>query len=199
MKLHDPGPQALRYCAVGSEGKDRPWKYRWAGAATPTQQNTTRPQEPPRRASDVFYGSNLYRKDNPRWVIGNATETPKVPEAAYWLLSPVSGACECPVSGLGGSLVGRVTRAVCDACALGVALLIGLPRRVGVRLHATNDAEARWWHWQVTERSRGLVRQYRDARFDVVRHNPAIRRDGLGAELADEDPAPPGCTCGGDL
>jgi hypothetical protein len=147
----------------------------------------------------VFYGSNLYRKDNPRWVIGNATETPKVPEAAYWLLSPVSGGWERPVSGLGGSLVGRVTRAVCDACALGVALLIGLPRRVGVRLHATNDAEARWWHWQVTERSGGLDRQYRDGRFDALRHNPAMRRDGLGAELADQDPAPPGCSCGGDL
>ena len=90
----------------------------------------------------MFYGSNLYRKDNPRWVIGNATETPKVPEAAYWLLSPVSGSWDGPVTGLGGSLVARVTRAVCDACGLGVALLIGLPRRVGVRLHATNDAEA---------------------------------------------------------
>ena len=64
---------------------------------------------------------------------------------------------------------------------------------------ASNDAEARWWHWEVTERCRGLVRQYRDARFDVLPHNPAIRRDGLGAELAGQDPAPPGCPCGGDL
>ena len=147
----------------------------------------------------MFYGSNLYRKDNPRWVIGNATETPKVPEAAYWLISSVSGPWERPVSGLGGGHVARVTRALCDACGLGVALLIGLPRRVGVRLHATNDTEARWWHWEVTERCRGLVRQYRDARFDVLRDDPAIRRDGLGAELADPDPAPPGCAYGGDL
>jgi hypothetical protein len=149
----------------------------------------------------VFYGSNLYRKDKPHWVIGNATETPKVPGVAYWLLSPGpgSGHWDRPVTGLGGGLVARVTRAVSDACGLGVALLVGLPRRVGVRLHATNDAEARWWHWEVTERCRGLVRQYRDARFDVLPHNPAIRRDGLGAELADPDPAPPGCPCGGDL
>src|SRR5260370_19281942 len=91
MRRRIPGSQPLRYCAVSSEGKDRPWKHRWAGAATPTQRNTTRPQEPPRRASDVVYGSNLYAKDNPRWVISNATETPKVPESAFWLLSPVSG------------------------------------------------------------------------------------------------------------
>ena len=88
-KRNDPGPQSLRYCAVSSEGKDRPWKHRWAGAATPTQRNTTRAQEPPRRASDVFYGSNLYRKDNPSWVISNAVETLQVPVAASyaaWLI-----------------------------------------------------------------------------------------------------------------
>jgi hypothetical protein len=146
----------------------------------------------------VFHGSNLYRKDNPRWVISNATETRKVPDATLRLLSPGSGPWDRPVTGLGGS-VARVTRTVCDGCGIGIAWLIGLPRRAGARLHVANDAEARWWHWQVTERSRGLVRQYRDARFDVLRRNPAIRRDGLGAELADQDPAPPGCPCGGDL
>jgi hypothetical protein len=40
-----------------------------------------------------------------------------------------------------------------------------------------NDAEARWSSWLVAERYGGLGRQYRDARFDVLRHNPAIRRD----------------------
>jgi len=146
----------------------------------------------------VFYGSNLYRKDNPRWVISNATETPQVPGAAFLLHSPVSGPWDQPVTGLGGSLVTRVTRAVGDACGVGVAWLIGLPRRAGVRLHATNDAEARWWRWQVAERCGGLVRRYRDARFDLLPLNPAIRRDGLGTELTGPDPAPPDCPCGGD-
>ena len=80
-----PGSQSIfAYCSSQRTGK--PWKYRWAGAATPTQQNTTRPQEPPRRASDVFYGSNLYRKDNPCWGISNAMETPKVPAGAFRVL-----------------------------------------------------------------------------------------------------------------
>jgi len=125
----------------------------------------------------VFYGSNPYRKDNPRWVISNATETPQVPDAALRLLSPGSGPWDRPVTGLGGSVVARLTRSARDGCGIGVAWLIGLPRRAGARLHAANDAEARWWHWQVTERWGGLVRQYRDARFDVLLYNPAIRRD----------------------
>src|SRR6201996_327098 len=112
MRRPVPGSRSAPHCAV-NESPHQPWKHRWAGAATPTQRNTTRPQEPPRRASDVFYGSNLYRKDNPRWVISNATETPQVPDAALRLLSPGSGSWDRPVAGLGGSVVARVTRTVC--------------------------------------------------------------------------------------
>ena len=147
----------------------------------------------------MFYGSNLYRKDNPRWVISNATETPQVPDAAFRLLSPGSGPWGRPVTGLGGSVVARVARTVSNGCGIGIAWLIGLPRRAGARLHAANDAEARWWHWQVTERCGGLVRQYRDARFDVLQYNPAIRRDELSVELVGSDPAPPDCPYNGGL
>ena len=144
----------------------------------------------------MFYGSNLYRKDNPRWDISNATETRKVPGAAFWLPPPVAEPWSQPVTGLGG-LVARVTRPVCGACGIGAAWVIGLPRRAGVRLHTATDAEARWWHWQVTERCGGLVHQYRDARFDVLRYNPAIRRDELSADLA-SPAAPPDCPRTGD-
>ena len=37
----------------------------------------------------MFYGSNLYRKDNPRWAVSNAAETLRVPLAvicAAWLI-----------------------------------------------------------------------------------------------------------------
>jgi hypothetical protein len=140
----------------------------------------------------VFYGSNLSRKDNPRWVISNATETPDVPDAALRLLSPAASPWSHPVTGLGGGLVARITRLVCGACGIGVAWLIGLPRRAGVRLHTATDAEARWSHWQVTERWGGLVHQYRDARFDVLRYNPALRRDELSVDLASPAAAPDG-------
>ena len=147
----------------------------------------------------MFYGSNLYRKDNPRWGISNATETPKVPDTVFRVLSPVGGPWDHPVTGLGGGLVTRVTRSVCDACGIGASWFIGLPRRAGARLHALNDDEARWWRWHVTERCGGLVRRYEDARFDVLRRDPAIRRGELGIELASPDPAPPDCPCAGDL
>jgi hypothetical protein len=147
----------------------------------------------------VFYGSNLYRKDNPRCVTSNATETPKVPDAAFRLLLPVRGPWDHPVTGLGGSLAAGVTGWVGNACGICVAWLIGLPRRAGARLHAINDAEARWWHWHVTECYAGLARQYRDARWDGLRHDPAIRRDEPSADLASPDPAPPDCPCSGDL
>jgi hypothetical protein len=147
----------------------------------------------------VFYGSNLSGKDNPRWVISNATETPHVWGTASRLLAPVSGPLGHPVTGLGRGLVGGPARWVGSACGIGVAWLIGLPHRAGARIHAASDAEARWWHWQVNERCGGLVHQYRDARFAVLAYDPAIRRDELRAELPTRDPAPPDCPCSGDL
>jgi hypothetical protein len=115
----------------------------------------------------VFYGSKLHRKDNPRWSILNVTETSRVP-------------------------VDRV-RFACGIC---VAWLIGLPRRAGRRLHAANDMESRWWHWHVTERHGGLCHQYRDARFEALRGDPALRRTDLSSPY----PAPPQpeCPCTGD-
>jgi hypothetical protein len=107
----------------------------------------------------VFYGSNLYRNDNPSWAISNVTETPKAPSELI-----------------------RFGWGVC------VSWVIGLPRRAGARLHATNDAESRWWHWSVSERCGGLVRQYRDARFAALPRDPSLRRD---------EPSPE-CPCNGD-
>ena len=145
----------------------------------------------------MFYGSNPYRKDNPRWLISNATVTPKVPDSDLRLLSPIGGPWDHPATGPGGSVVAYVARSVADACGIGVSWLIGLPRRAGARLHATSDAEARWWRWQVTERRGGLARQYRVARFEVLRHYPAVR-DELGVDLASRDAAPPDCRYPGD-
>ena len=159
------GPAPRRW--PNPRGKHKTWKYRWAGAATPTQRSTTRPHKPPGRASDVFYGSNLYRKDNPRWAISNVTEPPRASA--------------------------DLVRFACEIC---IAWLSGLPRRAGAKLHATNDAESRWWHWVVTERRGGLARQYRDARFEALRRDPALRRD----ELIDPDATAfrPACPCTGN-
>jgi hypothetical protein len=115
----------------------------------------------------VFYGSNPYRKDNPRWAISNATGVTKVPESGPPLLTPAHGS------------IAAVGERVRLACGIAGAWLIGLPRRAGRRMHAMNDTEARQWGWQVIERRSGLVHQYRDARFEALRHDPTLRRDEL--------------------
>lgn len=72
-----------------------------------------------------------------------------------------------PRSTIGNAAKASVERGR-NACGNCVARLIGLLRRAGRRLHARNDAESRWQHWQVTEYRGGLVRQYRDARFEPM-------------------------------
>jgi hypothetical protein len=130
-----------------------PQKHRWASAATPAQRNTIHPQEPPRKVSDLINPTPLLGKDNPRWPIGNATETIRLPDVG----SP---------DPRGPSPA--ITEAIRTATGLAASWLAGLPRRAGNRLFARNDAEARWRGWQVTELAGGLARQYRDPRFDSV-------------------------------
>jgi hypothetical protein len=113
----------------------------------------------------VFYGSNQCRKDNPRGAIDNAAETLNVSVTSSVDLPPLWN------QGISGRLR--------NACGNGIAWLIGLPRRAGIRLHAANDAEARWRHWDVTELQSGLLRQYRDTRFAALPHDPALRRGEL--------------------
>jgi hypothetical protein len=138
----------------------------------------------------VFYGSNLYRKDNPCWGFSNATETRKVPGAAFRLILPPGHSWDQPLTG--GTIVASFTGWARNACGLGAAWLIGLPRRAGAQLHAMNDAEAHWWHWQVTEYRGGLVRRYRDARFEALTDDPALRRV---AELVIPGQGTPGRQC----
>src|SRR5260370_36053571 len=61
-------PAAIR-CAV-------PRTHRWAGAATPTQRNTTQALERARRASDVINISNSTSKNNPSWLLAEPERPP---------------------------------------------------------------------------------------------------------------------------
>ncbi len=129
----------------------------------------------------MFYGSNLLRNDNPGWPISNATETGKVPNGGL-RARQAPGASAWASSRL--SLTGGIGHAARNACLIATAWLIGLPRRAGRKLHAVNDAEARWHGWQVTETLAGLGRQYRDLRWDALRYDPAIRRDAMRGNTA---------------
>jgi hypothetical protein len=126
--------------------------------------NTTRTQQPSRRVSDVFHGSQLSRKDNPRWTDSNAAESQRTPKITYGSRL-IPDPRDLMASSPRGHHVPSVER-MRIVCAVSVACLIGLPRRADALVHAANDAEACWQHWHVTERRAGLVRWYRDARFD---------------------------------
>jgi hypothetical protein len=45
--------------------------------------------------------------------------------------------------------------------------LAGVPRRLGGRLFAMNDAEAYWHNWQIIRTHGGLGRRYRDPQFST--------------------------------
>ena len=59
------GSRAAIRCAI-------PRTHRWAGAATPTQRNTTQALDRARRASDVINVSNLTSKNKPPWLLGDS-------------------------------------------------------------------------------------------------------------------------------
>jgi hypothetical protein len=126
--------------------------------------------------------TNLVGKDKSRWPKGNlrcpkgnTAETIGLPD--LYLATTTWGRCDRPTS---------VADTVGSAATLAAAWLIGVPRRAGRRLFAMNDAEAGWHGWQVTETLGGLGRQYRDARFDALATDPALRSD----ELASDEPRP---------
>jgi hypothetical protein len=137
----------------------------------------------------MSYRSKQSRKDNPRWVVSNASETTKVPGVASTLLTTVVTSWDHP----GDNPVGTGEQ-VRSLGGIALSWLIGLPRRAGARLFAMNDQEAGWHGWQITETWGGLGRQYRDPRFDALRLDPTLRRPELR-----EDPAQPDWPCGGGL
>jgi hypothetical protein len=122
----------------------------------------------------MINGTNLIGKHNPRWPIGNATETTKVPDA---ILAVPRGPAPTPEGPAVYEIRARdrLATAVGNALGIAVAWLRGLPRRAGRRLFAMNDAEAGWRGWQVTELTCGLGRQYRDLRFGSAAPDGEVR------------------------
>jgi RecJ-like exonuclease len=57
----------------------------------------------------------------------------------------------------------------------------GYMRRMGGRLFAVHDAQARQHGWQITLQRGGLSRSYRDPRFDLLVTCPDCRGTGIGA------------------
>ena len=81
----------------------------------------------------------------------------------------------------------RPARAVAIGGQVLLSWLAAIPRRLGDRLFAMNDAEAHWRNWQATRTHGGLGRRYRDPQFDTLTECPKCRGAGVTADL----PCPP--------
>ena len=86
-----------------------------------------------------------------------------------------------------GRALASAARAMATAARVLLGWLAGIPRRLGDRLFAMNDAEAYWRGWQITRTQGGLGRRYRDPRFDTLAECPKCR----GAGAVGDQPCPP--------
>jgi hypothetical protein len=127
-----------------------PRKRSWADAATPAQLCTLPARARAAGTSVSANTSNLINKDNPGPPRGTARGLAGLAGLATGLTGADSG---------GG--------------------LAGLLARIGDRMFAMNDAEARWRDWEMQRRNAGLGRRYRDARFGRhVQEQPPVLIDG---------------------
>jgi hypothetical protein len=131
--------------------------------------------------------------------INNATSENKPPSLLGDFPGPtrtsLSGAPAGAVPGAASSDTGTRLRRGLVAAARAVPLagrvllswLVALPRRLGDRVFAMNDAEAYWHSWQITRTHGGLGRRTHDARFDALAECPKCQGSGLTAD----QPCPP--------
>ena len=181
---HQPqrsGIPAAIHCAI-------PRTHRWAGAATPTQRNTTQAQERARRASDAINVSNFTSKNNPRWrpaePVGPARPPrPRAPDRAAGAAAQASPARLGRILARVGRIPARVGRVLASVGRVLLNWLATLPRRLGDRLFVANDTEAYWRDWQITKKRGGLARRYRDPWFDMLAECPKCQGAGGTADL----------------
>jgi hypothetical protein len=115
--------------------------------------------------------SNYFSKDNTLWL-------PVQPgRAAAGTGAPTRTAAN-------GQSPGRRAHILATIGPVLLSWLIALPRRLGDRLFAMNDAEAYWRDWQITRTHSGLGRRYRDPRFGTLAECPKCHGAGVTADLS---------------
>jgi hypothetical protein len=157
-----PGFRAAIHCAI-------PRTYRWAGAATPTQRNTTRALDRAGRASDVIKISDLTSENKPPWLLVEPSVPTRMPRPRA--PAGTARADTWTFRARFRALAGTVRAAAIAGRGL-LDWLAAAPRRLGDRLFAMNDAEACWRGWQITGTHGGLGRRYRDPQFGTLAEGP---------------------------
>jgi hypothetical protein len=132
--------------------------------------------------------SNLTSKNKPPWLLAEPSGPAR--------MSQPRAPSEAPRADT-WTFRARFRRVLARAARSGRAVAIGgrvllswlaaLPRRLGDRLFAMNDAEAYWRNWQITRTHAGLGRRYRDPQFSTLAECPKCQGTGVIADL----PCPP--------
>ena len=107
--------------------------------------------------------SNFTSKNNPPWLLAEPAGPvrPPGPNAPDQATATASRA-------VSGSRRARFDRTLLIVGRVLLSWLAAIPRRLGDRLFAMNDAEAFWRDWQITRTRGGLARRYRDPRFGTL-------------------------------
>ena len=129
--------------------------------------------------------SNLTSKNKPPWLLAELPGPARIsqprapsepPRADTWTFGARFR-----------RVLGRAVHAVALAGQIPLSWLAAIPRRLGDRLFAMNDAEAYWRNWQIIRTHGGLGRRYRDPQFDTLAECPKCRGAGVAGDL----PCPP--------
>ena len=129
----------------------------------------------------MLNASNLTSKNKPPWLLAELSgparmSQPRAPSGA----SRADTWTFC--AGFRRALA-RVVRRVAIAGQVLLSWLGAIPRHLGDRLFAMNDAEAYWHSWQITTTHGGLGRRYRDPQFGTLAECPKCRGAGVTADL----------------
>ena len=130
--------------------------------------------------------NNSTSENKPLWLLGEfsgpaQTSRPRAPSGPPRATTRADTWTRF-VRGLAASV-----RAVPLAGRVLLSWLAALPRRLGDRLFAMNDAEAYWRSWQMIRMHGFLGRRYREPRFDTLAECPKCQ----GAGLTADQPCPP--------
>jgi hypothetical protein len=126
--------------------------------------------------------NNSTSENKPPWVLG------ELPEPTRTSLSRApAGAAQAAAPSDTWTRLRRGLAAAIRAVPLAGRVLLNwladLPRRLGDRLFAMNDAEAYWRDWQMTRTHGSLGRRYRDPRFDALAECPKCQGAGATGDL----------------
>jgi len=125
--------------------------------------------------------SNFTSKNNPPWLLAEPAGPVRPPGS-----NAPDQATATASRAVSGSRRARFDRTLLIVGRVLLSWLAAIPRRLGDRLFAMNDAEAFWRDWQITRTSGGLARRYRDPRFGTLAECSKCRGTGRTAANRNE-------------